>query len=196
MTWGAQRGSGRPVTDIDRGAQETGYQGLRTDAAGRMHPRQRRDEEQLFGPDGTPYITPGMTAVVEDRIGPFRIHRRVRVIYVIDEPGRSGFAIGTIGSSWTVGEQQYSVVHRDDDSVYAVTRAFHGVLRWHLKPFAPLLLSWQKRSVIAQLRALLPALGGGRVIPEDAPAEDESADGDAPAEGTEAPPASGTASEG
>ena len=118
MTWGAQRGAGVRVTDVDRGDDDA-YVGVAFDDRGQ--PESAPEREEHFGPDGEPYLVAGTTAVLaaegEDP-------RSVLVIYTVEEERRVGFAWGTRDERGAVGEQLFTVEHRDDDTVWAVARGF------------------------------------------------------------------------
>ena len=61
------------------------------------------------------------TAVTDER-GAFRIP--VRVIYVVNEPRKVGFAYGTLPGHPEDGEESWMVEQRDDGSVWITVRAF------------------------------------------------------------------------
>jgi uncharacterized protein (UPF0548 family) len=124
MTWGVQRGSGMTVTDLLSSTGEQ-YTGLVFDADGQAAREQKTPEnEATFGEDGTAYIVNGMSAHLSVAAGPFTVDAPVRVVYVIDEPDRVGFAYGTMVGHPASGEESFIVDHRDDDSVWLTIRAF------------------------------------------------------------------------
>ena len=118
MTWGAQRGGGAEVADIVRGSGAR-YAGLEFDDDGQA--QSAAPVEDHFGPDGEPYITAGTTAVLRYNGDP---DRGILVIYTIDEERRVGFAWGTSDEEGAVGEQLFTVEHREDDTVWAIARGF------------------------------------------------------------------------
>jgi uncharacterized protein (UPF0548 family) len=67
-------------------------------------------------------IRPGDTALLTWTLWPARIP--ARVVYVIDEPDRKGFAYGTLPGHPERGEEAFVVERRSDDSVWLVIRAF------------------------------------------------------------------------
>jgi len=75
-----------------------------------------------FSPDGAALIQPGDTALLKWMLWPARIP--ARVVYVIDEPARKGFAYGTLPGHPERGEEAFVVERRSDDSVWLVIRAF------------------------------------------------------------------------
>ncbi|MBL0748396.1 DUF1990 family protein [Nocardioides baculatus] len=69
--------------------------------------------------------------VVEGSVAVIRIGTRhlgldapVRVVYVVDEPGRQGFAYGTLAGHPERGEEAFVVELRDDESVVFTISAF------------------------------------------------------------------------
>jgi uncharacterized protein (UPF0548 family) len=128
LTWGVQRGSGFTVTVADAPAavSEMTYTPVAFDEAG--EPVQAATtglaDETTFGPDGTAVVTPGETAVMGIPFGPFRVKAPVRVVYVVDEPRRTGFAYGTLKGHPEAGEEGWVVEQKEDGSVWMVVRAF------------------------------------------------------------------------
>jgi uncharacterized protein (UPF0548 family) len=106
FTWGVQRLSGMRVELLE------------TPSAGGAR------GEALFGPDGEAFLRPGDTARLHIPFGPFRVTAAVRVIYVIDEPDRKGFAYGTLAGHPESGEEAWVISRTDDGSVWMTIRAF------------------------------------------------------------------------
>ena len=159
MTWGVQRGSGIEVTDLETGTGEQ-YSGIAftdkgTPAAEQRHPV----NEATFAEDGTPYITNGMTAVLKIPFGPFTVTAPVRVVYVIDEADRTGFAYGTMKGHPESGEESWVVEYRDDDTVWFTIRAFARPSTWYYRLAWPVLRWQQAKFTKRYLRALHPAGG-------------------------------------
>jgi uncharacterized protein (UPF0548 family) len=63
-------------------------------------------------------------AVMRLGIGIAAIEAPVRVVYVVDEPRRRGFAYGTLQGHPERGEEAFVVEHRDDDTVVFTLTAF------------------------------------------------------------------------
>jgi uncharacterized protein (UPF0548 family) len=107
MTWGALRAAGFDVRDI------------------RAEPRSvsPRGTGPLFLEDGTPWITPGMTAMLsgpdgDEGSGP------VKVVSVIDEPGRIGYVYGSRPGSLSCAERLLLLEQQEeDDTVWLTVRS-------------------------------------------------------------------------
>ena len=156
MTWGVQRGSGMTVTDLLDGTGQQ-YTGLVFDADGQAARSQKiAPDESVFAEDGTPYIVNGMSAHLTTKFGPFTVDAPVRVVYVIDEPGRLGFAYGTMAGHPASGEESFVVEKREDDSVWLIIRAFSRPGTWFYRLGWPLVRRQQSKITARYLRALHP----------------------------------------
>ncbi|HWU46651.1 MAG TPA: DUF1990 domain-containing protein [Humibacter sp.] len=159
MTWGVQTGSGIEVTDVDPGTGEQ-YAGVRFDESGNpAELQEHRGVEAVFDESGAPYIGNGVTATLRVPFGPFHKRVRVRVVYVIDEPNRAGFAYGTLHGHPESGEEAFIVEHRDDDSVWFVLRSFSRGANPFYRLCTPLLRAQQRKYTKRYLRALHPVSG-------------------------------------
>lgn len=69
-------------------------------------------------------IEPGSTVAVLARHIGFWSLNVCRIVYVIDEPRRYGFAYGTLPEHAEAGEERFTVERRDDDSVWYDILAF------------------------------------------------------------------------
>jgi uncharacterized protein (UPF0548 family) len=158
MAWGVQRGSGIQVGDIQPPApSETDWAGLQYDEAGRpiagaAHP------EQGYAEDGTPLVTAGTTAVLTISAFGLKVRAPVRVVYLVNEPGRLGFAYGTLPGHPESGEESFVVEHLADDSVWIVIRAFSRPSTWLHRLGMPVLRFLQWRYTKRYLRSLLPGM--------------------------------------
>ena len=161
MTWGAQRGAGLHVEVVRRGTGGD-YDGVTFGADGVAQVAAAR--EDTFAPDGEPYLTAGTTAMLTQQGGK---PRRVLVVYTVDEGSRVGFAWGTGDELGAIGEQQFTVEHRTDGTVWAIARGFlvapkNGLLG--LKARADI------RDAIDAVKQQLQALAPGAIAVEaDAP---------------------------
>ena len=156
MTWGVQRGSGIKVTNLESGTGEQ-YTGIvfnedGTPAQAQQHPV----NEATFSEDGTPYIVNGMTATLRIPFGPFTITAPARVVYVLDEINRAGFAYGTMKGHPASGEESFIVEMRDDGSVWLTIRAFSRAGTWYYRLVWPILRRQQRKLTKRYLRALHP----------------------------------------
>lgn len=68
-----------------------------------------------------------------------------RIVYVIDEPRRFGFAYGTLPGHVERGEERFSVEWRGDDSVWYDLRAFSRPRLWAARLGRPLTRQLQHR---------------------------------------------------
>lgn len=120
MTWGAQRAVGIEVLDVREGDVDR-YTGVVFNEDGTPEPGP--EAETRYGPDGEPFLTAGTTASL--KWPDTKVVRNVRVVYVTDDPRRTGFALGSTDDAGVMGETAFIVEHRDDDSVWAVARGFY-----------------------------------------------------------------------
>lgn len=119
MTWGAQRGVGVRVRDIEQGDGGQ-YAGVEFDEHGTPQPMVAAELE--YGPDGESFVTAGTLVTLHWADG--RVPRRVRVVYTVSEPRRIGYAWGSADGEGAVGEERLLVEHREDDTVWASARGF------------------------------------------------------------------------
>ncbi len=142
LTWGIQSRSGFVIKQ--EGPQLESQDG----ALDPMEPRRNRSQrlqtsanEVVYGFQGETSIAPGDTVILMIGIGPFRVSAPCRVIWVIDEPTRKGFAYGTLQGHPECGEEAFIVEKTDDDSVWLTIRTFSRPgtwWTWALYPFTRL----------------------------------------------------------
>lgn len=77
--------------------------------------------------------------------GPVRMTAPCRVVYVVDEPRRRGFAYGTLEGHPETGEERFCVEWRTDDTVFFTITAFSRPGRWWSRLTAPFARIVQKR---------------------------------------------------
>ena len=106
MTWGALRSAGFRVDDVrpEPATQST------------------RGAGPLYLEDGTPWITPGMTAMVA-AAEPVPTTGRVKVVTVVDEAGRIGYVFGSMNGSTECAERLLLVEHDAEDAVWVTLRS-------------------------------------------------------------------------
>jgi uncharacterized protein (UPF0548 family) len=127
LSLGIQRRSGLRVKRIDAPAEvtENTYTPVTFDDDGQpVQPASTTSGEQVFADTGAQLVRPGDTAVLLLGWGPLSLRIPVRVVYVIDEPTRRGFAYGTLPGHPESGEEAFVVEQRDDESVWLTIRAF------------------------------------------------------------------------
>ena len=72
---------------------------------------------EKFAPDGTPLLTAGTTATLTMHAFGRTVEAPVRVVSIIDEPDRKGFAYGTLDGHPLSGEESFVVERTPDGSV-------------------------------------------------------------------------------
>jgi len=156
MTWGAQKGAHLDVIEVNE-AQSEGYSGLMFNEFGAPVSPTADALDQLFAPDGTPYLSAGTTVVLDKVWTPAKIQSAYRVIYVIREERRMGFALGTLDASPVVGEELFTVEWRSDDTVWAVVRTVTSIGEGRtLAVLSPLIRLRQFLQLRQYARALSP----------------------------------------
>jgi uncharacterized protein (UPF0548 family) len=128
LTWGIQRRAGFriEVTETPSAVTDLTYTPVSFDESGEPIASSIVGDsgEEVFGPEGYAFVVPGVTALLGVPFGPFRVKAPARVVYVIDEPRRKGFAYGTIAGHPEDGEEAFIVDQTDDGSVWLEIRAF------------------------------------------------------------------------
>lgn len=156
MTWGVPQGSHLDVVSVNESHSE-GYNGLIFNEFGVPLPPTADALDQLFAPDGTPYLSAGTTIELAKIWSPIELITSYRVIYVVREERRMGYALGTLDYAPVVGEEFFSVEWRDDDSVWSVVRSVTAIAEgkkyFYLSPLIRLRQWMQRREYV---RALLP----------------------------------------
>jgi uncharacterized protein (UPF0548 family) len=157
MTWGIQKGAGFEIAEVTPGTGAQ-YTGISYDADGSPLAEQPAARvEQRFAADGTPFVSAGMTATLRRR---GRLRTRsipMLVVYVVDEPGRIGFAYGTTGDAAEHGEESFVLEHRDDDTVWLTIRSALEPRGGIHRLFAPMVRRRRRELTRSELRALHPA---------------------------------------
>jgi uncharacterized protein (UPF0548 family) len=132
MSWGIQRRAKITVHALKAPAEVTAgtYVPVAFDADGTpVQPAGTAESgEVVFAPNGAPLLRPGDTAIMHVPLFPPKVP--ARVVYVIDEPLRKGFAYGTLPGHPERGEEAFIVEYRDDDSVWLTIRAFSRPSSW------------------------------------------------------------------
>jgi uncharacterized protein (UPF0548 family) len=127
LSLGIQRRSGLRVKRVESPAEvlENSYSPVTFDAEGQpVQPASTTSGEQVYADTGAKLVAAGETAILLLGWGPLSLRAPVRIVYVIDEPTRRGFAYGTLPGHPESGEEAFIVEQRDDDSVWLTIRAF------------------------------------------------------------------------
>jgi uncharacterized protein (UPF0548 family) len=83
---------------------------------------------------GTPTAEPG-TVLTFRLLG---VTQPTRIAYVLDEPDRRGFAVGTLPGSPEIGEELFAVEYDPaDDSVYGLIKSFSRPATWWVRLAGP-----------------------------------------------------------
>jgi uncharacterized protein (UPF0548 family) len=109
--------------------------------------------ERVSDPEGERPLVAGDTVVLHIPAWPVNVSAPARVVWIVEEPERRGFAYGTLPGHPERGEEAF-VLHRErDGSIWIVVRGFARPARfWRL--VAPLLRLTQRRWMTRYLRAL------------------------------------------
>jgi uncharacterized protein (UPF0548 family) len=100
-------------------------------------------------------VTDGAENRIALRLGPLRTWAPCRVVYVVDEQDRKGFAYGTLRGHPECGEESFVVTFEDDVVRFEVT-AFSRPARWFARLGGPVTRLVQRRVTERYLRAVAP----------------------------------------
>lgn len=149
--WAIHLNSGFEIVDVVPGS-EGGYRGLnQRDDRAELDPN-----EVLFTPQGWAYVNPGATIAQRYSWWRWTFDLPARVVLVIDEENRAGYALGSLDGHPFVGEQAFVLELREDDSVWLTVRQLGQPAnpRWRLA--APL-FHWHQNMLTKRfLRSLHP----------------------------------------
>jgi uncharacterized protein (UPF0548 family) len=92
----------------------------------------------IFDSASTPAAAPGTALTVRLGIGPLAITAPCRVVYVLDESDRRGFAYGTLPGHPEIGEELFAVEYEPaTDTVYGLIAAFSRPGAWYTRLGGP-----------------------------------------------------------
>lgn len=130
LSWQIQRNSGFQIREVDTPKQvsEGTYVPISFDPTGTPVPPAVARDETVYGPSGSALVMPGDTVVLVGRLG---FSAPTRVVYLIDEPKRKGFACGTLGGQAEHGEEAFIVEQTDEGSVWLTIRRFSRPAAWY-----------------------------------------------------------------
>ena len=118
LSWGIQRRSGFAVemTETPEEVTDQSYVPVSLDTAGVPVPPGNSDDEDeaVYGSDGTAIVAAGDSVWLRIPAGPFSVKAPARVVYVINEKKRKGFAYGTLAGHPEPGEESFVVELADD----------------------------------------------------------------------------------
>jgi uncharacterized protein (UPF0548 family) len=106
-----------------------------------------------------PVAREGADVTLRARFGPMRIQAPTRVVYVIDEPDRQGFAYGTLPGHPESGEEVF-IVERRAGSTFVEVRAFSRHGRWFTRLGAPMARLIQRRATRQYVESVRRAVQG------------------------------------
>ncbi|MEL5990143.1 DUF1990 family protein [Microbacterium phosphatis] len=155
LSWGALKGAGLRVSDV-RPAQGPAYSGVSFDSEGTPVAPSRLESDQRYDADGTPYAGPGTTLRVHGRVAGMRADAELRVIFVIEEARRVGFALGTVGGSMVSGEESFMLEWRENDEVWFTVKAFDRPVGLLYRMFKGFVRRRRKALFAGYLRAISP----------------------------------------
>jgi len=99
-------------------------------------------------------VAEGVVAIQRLGVGFAAVPAPVRVVYVVDEPRRKGFAYGTLQGHPETGEESFVVELRDDDTVELTITAFSRPAWWVVRVTDPIGRAVQSWVINRYLRAL------------------------------------------
>ena len=102
----------------------------------------------------TPSVKHNAVVMLGIGVGPFRLNAPCRVVYIIDEPNRQGFAYGTLPGHPESGEEAFVIDRADDDTVTFAIKAFSRPATDLAKLAGPLGRLAQRQMTARYLRSL------------------------------------------
>lgn len=156
LSWGALRGAGLRVADVHP-APGPMYSGVSFDTEGNAVAPPRIEADQRFTEDGTPWAGSGTTLRVHGRVGGQSADGHLRVILLVEEARRVGFALGTLSGSVVSGEESFMLDWREDnDEVWFSVRAFDRPTAFLYRVFRGLVRRRRRLLFDGYLRAISP----------------------------------------
>lgn len=163
--WAIHLNSGLEVLEVIPGT-EGGYRGL--------NQRDERDvdpNEVVFTEAGHALVNPGARISQRYTFSKWSFEMPSRVVVVIDEERRAGYALGSLEGNPLVGEQSFVLELRDDDTVWLNVRQLAQPENPKWRWISPV-VRWQNHEITKRyLKSLHPAAG---VLQAEAMAVDSS----------------------
>jgi len=97
---------------------------------------------------------PGAVVTLRRRFGPIMVTASCRVVYVVDEPTRRGFAYGTLPGHPECGEEAFVIERHADDRLSASVVAFSRPSSFLARAAGPIGRRAQERATARYLFAL------------------------------------------
>ncbi|WP_228002835.1 DUF1990 family protein [Nocardia australiensis] len=99
----------------------------------------------IFHEASTPTAAPGTRLTIRLGMGPLAITAPCRVVYLLDEPDRRGFAYGTLPGHPEIGEELFAVEYDSaDETVYGLVTAFSRGGAWYARLGGPVVRLLQR----------------------------------------------------
>ncbi|MFJ4650313.1 DUF1990 family protein [Nocardia sp. NPDC088792] len=155
---GATKGEFPPGYDHFRLRRRIGAGRTLFEAAGnRILGYEMQKATGIFQHASTPTAEPGTQLTVRLGLGPIGINAPCRVVYVLDEPNRRGFAYGTLPGHPESGEELFAVEYDPaDDSVHGVVAAFSNPGAWYTRLGGPIVRLIQRWFAARYINAIRP----------------------------------------
>lgn len=156
LSWTAQRAAGLSIDDV-RPASGPAYAGVSFDAEGNPVAPVKREVEQRFDAEGTPFAGPGMTLRLRGRVAGMSADAQLRVISVTEDPRCIALVLGTVDGSVVSGEELFQIDWDEQtDEVWFTVRAFDAPNSVFYR-FIPGLVKRRRKELFARyLRAISP----------------------------------------
>jgi uncharacterized protein (UPF0548 family) len=157
MAWGMLAGTGLNIIQLTD-ADPAGYQGLLFTEFGTPIPPTTAGLETVYSAEGTQDVSAGQSLEVGGVFSPLAATSAFRVVYVIRDDRRVGYAWGTLDEAPVRGEEFFGVEWRLDDSVVAVVRTVTQIAPGRLlRVLTPVIRFRQWMLRRQYVRTLLPA---------------------------------------
>src|SRR3954471_9362381 len=101
-----------------------------------------------------PVAAPGTVVVLAAGVRPFQVLAPCRVVYLVSEAHRQGFAYGTLPGHPEIGEESFVVQPLDDGTVVLDIRAFSRPGAWYARLGGPLTRLTQRLVIERYVSAL------------------------------------------
>jgi uncharacterized protein (UPF0548 family) len=155
LSWTAQKATGLTLSDV-RPASGPMYSGVSFDEEGHPVAPSRLEADQRYDSDGTPFVGAGTTVHMHGRVRSMKVDGELRVIYVVEEARRVGFALGTVGGSVVSGEESFMLDWYPNDEVWFTVRAFDAPTALVYKVIPALTRRRRRELFKGYLRAISP----------------------------------------